>query len=109
MCDSRKTTVLNFGGVEGDGVLGELEALLDEARELADTATLLAKDFLCVCGADDDVGNSGSDPDFDAGIAFLSELSLKELVKLGVEDTVGDEFATLGAGEMLIDDSAASK
>jgi hypothetical protein len=28
--DSGETTVLNLGGIEGDGVFGELEALLDE-------------------------------------------------------------------------------
>src|SRR4051794_26744962 len=32
--DGRETTVLDLGGVEGDGVLGKLEALLDERGEL---------------------------------------------------------------------------
>jgi hypothetical protein len=58
---SRETTVLDFGGIEGDGVFRELKAFLDERCELADAAPLFAKDFLGVCCADDCtyVKNSG--------------------------------------------------
>lgn len=103
--DGGQTAVLDLGGVEGDGVLGELEALLDQRGELADAAALLAEDLLGVGGADDDVGDGGSDADLDAGVALLSELALEELVELGVEDTVGDELSPLGAGrdKMLVD------
>lgn len=51
--DGGETAVLDLGGVEGDGVLGELEALLDEGGQFADAAPLLAEDFLGVCRADD--------------------------------------------------------
>jgi hypothetical protein len=94
--DGGETTVLNLGGVEGDGVLGELESLLDERGELTDAATLLSKNLLGVCGADDDVGDSGGDADLDAGVALLGQLALEELVQLGVEDTVSDELSPLG-------------
>ena len=95
--DGAETAVLDLGGVEGDGVLGELEALLDEGGELADAAALLSKDLLGVGGADDDVGDGGGDADLDAGVTLLSELALEELVELGVEDTVSDELLALGA------------
>ena len=88
LCDSAETSVLNLGGIEGDAVLGELEAFLDEGRELSNASTLLAKDFLCVGSADDDVGNGGRNADFDAGVALLSEFALEEFVQFGVEDTV---------------------
>lgn len=94
--DGGETTGLNLGGVEGDGVLGELEALLDERSELADAAALLAEDLLGVRSADDDVGDGGGDANLDARVALLSELALEELVELGVEDTVGDELSSLG-------------
>jgi hypothetical protein len=69
---------------------------LDERGELADAAALLAKDFLCVGGADDDVGDGGGDADLDTGVAFLGKLALEELVQLGVEDTVcGGWFVSL--------------
>lgn len=86
--DGGETAVLDLGGVEGDGVLGELEALLDERGELADAATLLSKNLLGVCGADDDVGDGGGDADLNAGVALLGQLALEELVQLGIEDTV---------------------
>lgn len=95
--DGGQTTVLDLGGVEGNAVLGELEALLDQAGELADAATLLTEDLLGVGGTDDDVGDGGGDADFDAGVTLLGQLALEELVQLGVENTVGDELSPLGA------------
>lgn len=53
-------------------------------------------------GADDDVGDCGCDADFDARVALLSELTLEELVQLGVEDTVSDELSALGARKMSV-------
>jgi len=97
--DGRETAVLDLGGIEGDGVLGELEALLDEAGELADAAALLAEDLLGVGGADDDIGDGRGDADLDAGVALLSQLTLEELVQLGVENAVGDELPLLGAAD----------
>jgi len=47
-------------------------------------------------GEHTDVGDGGSDTDFDTGVTLLSELALEELVQLGVEDTVGDELPALG-------------
>lgn len=86
--DGGQTTVLDLGSVEGDRVLWELEALLDERGEFANAASLLAEDFLCVCRADNDIGDGWSDADFDTGVTFLSEFALEELVQLGVENTV---------------------
>lgn len=97
LSDGGETTVLDLGGVEGDGVLGELESLLDERGELTNAAALLAENLLGVGGSDDDVGNGGGDADLDAGVTLLSELALEELVELGVEDTVSDELSPLGA------------
>ena len=53
LSDGGQTAVLDLGGIEGDGVLGELEALLDEGSELADAATLLTENLLGVGGTDD--------------------------------------------------------
>lgn len=97
--DGGQAAVLDLGGVEGDGVLGELEALLDEGGELADAAPLLAEDLLGVGGADDDVGDGGRDAHLDARVALLGQLALEELVQLGVEDAVGDELSALGTVE----------
>lgn len=95
--DGGETTVLDLGGVQRDGVFGELEALLDERGELANATALLAENLLGVGGSDDDVGNGGGNADLDTGVALLSEFALEELVELGVEDTVGDELSSLGA------------
>lgn len=97
LSDSGETAVLDLGGVEGDAVLGELEALLDERGELTDAAALLAENLLGVCRADDDVGNGRGDADLNAGVTLLSKLALEELVQLGVEYTVSDELSPLGA------------
>ncbi|KAB8343274.1 hypothetical protein FH972_022862 [Carpinus fangiana] len=99
LCDGGKTAVLDLGSVERHAVLWELETLLDQAGELADAAALLAQNFLCVGCADDDVGDGRGHAHFDAGVAFLSELALEELVQLGVEDTIGDKLSALGAVE----------
>lgn len=43
-----------------------------------------------------DVGNGGSDADFDARVTLLSEFTLEEFVQFSIEDTVGDELPLLG-------------
>lgn len=48
-------------------------------------------------GADDDVGNSGGNADFDTRVALLGKLALEEFVELGVENTVSNELSALGA------------
>lgn len=93
--DGGETSVLDLGGVEGDGVFGELEALLNEGGEFANSSSLLAENFLCVRGPDDDVGDCGSDSNLDAGVSLLSQFALEELVQLGIEHTVRDELASL--------------
>jgi hypothetical protein len=95
--DGGQTAVLDLGGVQRDAVLGELEAFLDQAGELADAAALLTQDLLGVRRADDDVGDGGRDADLDARVALLGQLALEELVQLGIEDTVGDELSPLRA------------
>jgi len=105
LSDGGETTVLDLGGVEGDGVLGELESLLDERGELANAAALLAENLLGVGGSDDDIGDGGGNADLDAGVALLSELALEELVELSVEDTVGDELSPLGAVKKIVSES----
>jgi hypothetical protein len=93
--DGRETSVLNLGSVERDGVLGELESLLDEGGELTDTSSLLAENFLGVGCADDDVGDGGRDSDFDTRVSLLSQLPLEEFVQFCVENTIGDELSPL--------------
>ena len=95
LCDGRETSVLDLGGVQGDGVLGELESLLDEGGELADPSSLLAENFLGVGCADDDVGDGGGDSNFNTRVSFLSQLALEELIQFRVEDTIGDELSSL--------------
>lgn len=43
-----------------------------------------------------DVGDGRGDADFDTRITLLGQLAGEELVQLGIENTVGDELATLG-------------
>jgi hypothetical protein len=102
LCDGRETTVLNFGGVEGDGVFGELEALLDEGSELADAASLLAEDFLGVGCADDNVGDCRRDADLDAGVALLGEFTLEKFVEFGVEHTVCGGYVSCESSRLIM-------
>jgi len=88
---------LDLGGIEGDGVFGELESLLDEGGEFADSSSLLAENFLCVGGANDDIRNGGCDADFDSRVSFLSKFTLEELVQFGVKDTICDKLSPLRA------------
>lgn len=53
--DSRETTELDLLSVQLERVLRELETLLDERSEFADTAALITKDLLGVGGTNDDL------------------------------------------------------
>jgi hypothetical protein len=98
--DGGEATVLDLGSIEGDGVFRKLEPLLNEGGEFTDSSTLLAENFLGMGGADDDVGDGGSDSNFDAGISFFSQFTLEELVQFGVEDTICDKLSPLRAVEL---------
>jgi hypothetical protein len=50
-----KTPGLHLLGIEFKGVLGEFESFLDESSKFTNTATLLAKDFLSMCGPNDNL------------------------------------------------------
>jgi hypothetical protein len=103
LCDGRETTVLDLGSVKGDGVFGELESLLDERCKFADSSTLLPENFLGVGCADDDVGDSWGNSNFDSRVSLLSQLTLEELVQFRVENTIGDELSALrdsGTGDL---------
>jgi hypothetical protein len=101
LSDGRETTVLNLGGIEGDRIFGELEALLDQRCEFANASALLAEHFLGMCCADDDVGDGGSDADFDARVTLLCQFTLKEFVQLGIEDTICYELSPLRAAIVI--------
>ena len=55
LCDGGETAVQDLFGVELKRVLGELESLLDERRELADTPPLLSQHLLRMCRADNNL------------------------------------------------------
>lgn len=60
--------------------------------------------------SDDDLGAHGSDPDLDAGVSILRELSGEHLVELGVEDAIGYELpllADLSSGCHFLDGELA--
>ena len=103
--DGGQAAVLHLGRVQRHAVLGELEPLLDQRRELADPAALLAEHLLRVRRPDDDVRHRRRHAHLDARVALLGQLALEELVQLGVEDTVGHELSalrTVGGGEKKI-------
>jgi hypothetical protein len=88
LSDSGQTTALDLGSVERNGLLGELEALLDESCELTNSSALFSQNLLCVRCADNDIGDSGCDANFDTRVALLSQLTLEEFVQLGEKDTI---------------------
>ena len=53
-----ETPSLHLLSIEFERVLGEFESFLDEGGKLANTATLLAKDFLSMCGTNDNLHTS---------------------------------------------------
>jgi hypothetical protein len=56
--NGRETPGLHLLSIEFKRVLREFEPLLDEGSKLANTATLLAKDFLSMCGTNDNLHTS---------------------------------------------------
>lgn len=75
LSSGRKTAELDLLGVELERVLGELETLLDESLELADTASLVTEDILGVGGTDDNLGTGVGDTDFTARVTLGGELT----------------------------------
>ena len=81
---------MDLGRVEGDGVFGKFESLLDQGREFTNSSSLLAENFLGVGCADDDVGDGRSDADFDTRVSLFGQFSLKELIQFGKKHSISD-------------------
>ena len=103
--NSAETAEGDLLGVELDGVLGELETLLDQGGQLADATALDTENLLGLGGTDDDLGAGGGDADLDTRVTLSSELALEELVQLGVENTIGDELLVFcqNSHQLIID------
>lgn len=91
----RETTLLDLLGVELDGAISELEALLHNRGELADALALLTEHLEGAGGTDDDLSAHGGHADLKTSEASLGELTAEKLVELGVENTIGNELALL--------------
>jgi hypothetical protein len=92
LSNGAETTERNLLGVQLNGVLGELEALLDQGGQLADTATLNTENLLSLGSTDDDLSAGRGNADLNARVTLSSELTLEELVQFGVENTIGNEL-----------------
>jgi hypothetical protein len=90
-----KTSVVDLFGVKLNGVLREVESLLNEGGELTNSATLLTQDVLGTSGTDDDFSAGGGDTDFDTRVTFFGQLLGQERVELSEEDTVSDKLSPL--------------
>jgi hypothetical protein len=90
--DRRQTATLDALGVQLDLTLSEAETLLHEAGQLTNASALVAEHVLGARSLDDQLCASRRVADLDAGIAILRELTLQQLVQLGVEHTVVDEL-----------------
>mmetsp|Transcript_33998 Transcript_33998/g.49269 ORF Transcript_33998/g.49269 Transcript_33998/m.49269 type:complete len:201 (-) Transcript_33998:91-693(-) len=90
---SAQTTVGNTFSVQLNGSISEVKTLLHNTGQFTDALSLLSKHILGTGGADDDLGTVRGGTNLNSGVSILSELAGEKLVKLGVEDSVGDEFA----------------
>ena len=91
--DGAETADGHLLSVELDGALREVEPLLNDSRQLANASALLAQNVLGPGGHDDDLGPGRGDPDFDAGVTILGQLTSQELVQLGFENAVRDKLS----------------
>lgn len=92
LSDGAETASSDLLGVQLNGVLWEVEPLLDDGRQFTDATALLAEDVLGPRGHDDDLGTGRSDADLDAGVAVFGEFAGQELVELSPEHAIGDEL-----------------
>jgi len=93
--DGGEASVGNSLDVEVDLALLVAPSLVDNSGELTDSSGLLAENLRRSGGDDDDFASLGLSDD-DAGVSILSELSLEELVELGLEETVSHEKVLFG-------------
>ena len=88
-----ESAVLDAFGVQFDGAVGKVEALLNDAGEFADALSLFAQDVLGASGADDNFGAVRRGADLDPGVAVLGQFASQELIEFRVKDSVGDKLA----------------
>jgi hypothetical protein len=71
LSDGAQTTSGHLFGVQLDGVVIEVESLLNDRGELANATSLLAQHLLGLGGQDDDLGTGRCHADLDARVAIL--------------------------------------
>lgn len=76
---------------------------MNEGGKFADSSSLLAENFLCVGGSNDNIGDGGSDTNFNSRVALLSKFTLEKLVQFGEEDSIGDELSPLRAVNLKLE------
>ncbi|KAF3946076.1 hypothetical protein CMV_027619 [Castanea mollissima] len=81
-------------------VLWKLEPFLYHLGRLSDPSSLLTENVLCLCGSDDDLGSHRRNPNLDAGVTVLSELTGQYLVQLGVENSFSYELSPFSKEEI---------
>lgn len=79
----------------------ELEALLHKQGQLANATALLAQHVLGAGGTDDDLSAHRGHADLDASVAINAQLTLQQLVELGVKDAIGDELDKLKNSNLI--------
>ncbi|KAF3954035.1 hypothetical protein CMV_020568 [Castanea mollissima] len=82
-------------------VLWKLEPFLYHLGWLSDPSSLLTENVLCLCGSDDDLGSHRRNPNLDAGVTVLSELTGQYLVQLGVENSFSYELSPFSKEEAV--------
>jgi len=90
-----QASVGNSLDVKIDLALLVAPSLVDDSGELSNSSGLLAENLAWSGGDDDDLAGLRFSDD-DTGVSILGELSLEELVELGLEETVSDEEMLFG-------------
>jgi hypothetical protein len=90
-----QASVSNSLDVKVDLALLVAPSLVDDSGEFTDSSGLLAENLAWSGGNDDDLASLGLSDD-DTRVSILGELSLEELVELGLEETVSHEKVLFG-------------
>jgi len=96
LSNGAKATSRHLLGIQFDGTIGIVEALLNDGGQFTNTLTFVAQHILSARREDDNLRARRRHAHLDSAVTIFGQLPRQELIQFGFENPILDELSFLG-------------